>query len=112
MSALQLTLSIQDRLNAMRVSVSRMREVTVNVVGTVDRVSLVPFVILDKAIVKAVKRVMDRFAPFTVYADWEESVTAHKAHSRADALSWASAYPQSAVVLIRDRKGRVISWRG
>jgi hypothetical protein len=77
-----------------------------------DRVTLIPFEMADRAIVKAVRRLADRFAPFTVHADWEETVTEHKAHSRADALSWASAYPQSAVVLIRDRKGRVISWRG
>lgn len=77
-----------------------------------DRVTLIPFEMADRAIVKAVRRLADRFAPFTVHADWMDGVAEHKAHSRQEALDWCACYPMDAVVLIRNRRGRVISWRG
>jgi hypothetical protein len=57
------------------------------------------------------KAILNLLAPFTVCADWLDGVAIHKSHSRADALEWMACYPADAVVLVRNRFGKVIGWR-
>jgi hypothetical protein len=62
---------------------------------------------------KLFKRLALRFAPFTVRVLSNDRTYTHRAHTFADALSWAQQYPADwGRVVITGRFGRAIAERG
>jgi hypothetical protein len=62
---------------------------------------------------KLIDRLALRFAPFTVRVLSNDRTYTHKAHSYADALSWAQQYPADwGRVVIFGRFGRTLAERG
>ena len=62
---------------------------------------------------KLFNRLALRFAPFTVLVLSADRTYTHKAHTFADALSWAQQYPADwGRVIISGRFGRLIAERG
>lgn len=49
--------------------------------------------------------------PVTVFVDWDEVCTFHRAKNYAEALEWASCYPLDAVVKISGRFGQALAYR-
>jgi hypothetical protein len=60
---------------------------------------------------KAIRKLLAAIAPIAVCADWMDGVAVHRCWSREEALEWAACYPIDAVVLFRNRLGRVVAWR-
>jgi len=62
---------------------------------------------------KFINRLALSFAPFTVRVYSDNKTYTHKAHTYADALSWAACYPQHwGRVIISGRFGRTMAERG
>ena len=62
---------------------------------------------------KLIKRLALRIAPFTVRVLSADRTYTHRAHTFADALSWAQQYPADwGRVIITNRFGRTMAERG